>query len=113
MANNKHNVMRTAALLVLTLAAPPRWSRPQYLTRLLVPDDEEPVHLGRLQERLAALRDAGIIDRVNAELVPLPRIGESELVVSVEEPRPFGARIDYDNHHAPTIGARRATLNAC
>jgi hemolysin activation/secretion protein len=89
---------------------PPRWSRPQYLTRLLVPDDEEPVHLGNLQERLAALRDAGVIDRINAELVPLPRIGQSELVVSVEEPRPFGARIDYDNRHSPTIGARRATV---
>jgi hemolysin activation/secretion protein len=89
---------------------PPRWSRPQYLTRLLVPDDEEPVHLGNLQERLAALRDAGIIDRINAELVPLQRVGQSELVVSVEEPRPFGARIDYDNRHSPTIGARRATV---
>ena len=91
-------------------AQPPRWSRPQYLTRLLVPDDDEPVHLGTLQERLAGLRDTGVIDRINAELVPLGRVGESELVVSVEEPRPFGARIDYDNHHAPAVGARRATL---
>jgi hemolysin activation/secretion protein len=92
-------------------AHPPRWSRPQYLTRLLVPDDEEPVHLGRLQERMASLRDAGVIDRINAELVPLGRVGASELVVTVEEPRPFGARIDYDNRHSPTIGARRATIS--
>ena len=91
-------------------AQAPRWARPQYLTRLLVPDDEEPVHLGNLQERLAALRDAGVIDRINAELVPLSQVGQSELVVSVEEPRPFGARIDYDNRHSPTIGARRATV---
>lgn len=90
----------------------PRWSSPQYLTRLLVPDDEEVVHLGTLQERLASLRDAGVIDRINAELVPLGRAGESELVVTVEEPRPFGARIDYDNRHSPAIGARRATLAA-
>jgi len=91
-------------------AQPPRWARPQYLTRLLVPDDEEPVHLGTLQERLAGLRDTGVIDRINAELVPMARVGESELVVTVEEPRPFGARIDYDNHHAPAVGAKRATL---
>jgi hemolysin activation/secretion protein len=91
---------------------PPRWSRPQYLTRLLVPDDEEPVRLNTLQERLAALRDAGVIDRIDAEIVPLERLGESELVVSVEEPRPFGARVDYDNFHAPAVGARRATIYA-
>ena len=93
-------------------AQAPRWSRPQYLTRLLVPDDEEPVHLGTLQERLAALRDAGVIDRIDAELVPMAKLGDTELVVSVEEPRPFGARIDYDNHHPPAVGARRATIYA-
>lgn len=92
--------------------SPPRWSRPEYLTRLLVPDERAPVHLGTLQQRLADLRDAGVVDRINAELVPLARLGESELIVSVEEPRPWGARIDYDNQHAPTIGARRATLSA-
>ena len=92
-------------------ATPLRWARPQYLTRLLVPDDNEPVRLGVLQERLASLRDAGVVDRIKAELVPLPRLGESELVVEVEEPRLWLARIDYDNHHSPTIGARRATLN--
>ena len=91
---------------------PPRWSRPQYLTRLLVPDDEEPVKLNTLQERLAALRDSGVIDRIDAEIVPLDLLGQSELVVSVEEPRPFGARVDYDNFHSPAVGARRATIYA-
>jgi hemolysin activation/secretion protein len=94
----------------VSFAKPPKWSRPQYLTRLLVPDDEETVHLGTLQERLAGLRDLGVIDQINAELVPLAKLGESQLVVTVEEPRPFGARLEYDNHHAPTLGARRATL---
>ncbi|HUR59943.1 MAG TPA: ShlB/FhaC/HecB family hemolysin secretion/activation protein [Opitutaceae bacterium] len=88
----------------------PRRSRASYLTRLLVPDDSEPLNVGLLQERLAWLRDSGIVDRINAEVVPLPRLGESELLVHVEEPRPWSVRLDYDNHHSPTIGARRATL---
>ena len=91
---------------------PPKHARAQYLTRLLVPDDAAPVHLGELQERLAWLRDSGVVDRINAEVVPLAILGESELVIDVEEPRPWFARLDYDNRHSPTVGARRATLVA-
>jgi hemolysin activation/secretion protein len=90
---------------------PPRWSRAPYLTKLLVPDPDAVVHLPTLQQRMADLRDAGVVDRITAELVPLPQTGTGELVVVVEEPRPWGVRIDYDNQHSPAIGARRASLS--
>jgi hemolysin activation/secretion protein len=91
-------------------ATPPRVAKPAWLTGLLVPDPRSPVHLPDLQERMAALRDAGIVERIDANIEPLPRVGESELVLSVEEPRPWWAAIQYDNHHPPVVGARRPSL---
>ncbi|MCM2328969.1 MAG: hypothetical protein NDI88_13855, partial [Lysobacter sp.] len=91
--------------------APPLHADPAWLTSQLVPDPQAPARLGEIQERMAALRDAGVVDRVNASLEPLPGVGRSELVVSVEEPRPWSLSVDYDNYHSPVVGARRPSLN--
>ena len=90
--------------------SPPRVANPAWLTRQLVPDPRSPARLDEIQERMAALRDAGVVDRVNASLEPLPGVGRSELVVSVEEPRPWTLSLDYDNYHSPVVGARRPSL---
>jgi hemolysin activation/secretion protein len=91
--------------------SPPAVADPAWLTRQLVPDPAAPARLDELQERMAALRDSGIVDRVNARLEPLPGVGGSELVVSVEEPRPWTLAIDFDNYHSPVVGATRPSLN--
>ena len=91
-------------------AAAPKVGRSAWLTGLLVPDPRAPVQLVDLQERMAALRDAGIVERIEARIEPLPRLGESELVISVDEPRPWWAAVQYDNHHSPVVGARRPSL---
>ncbi len=91
-------------------AAPPTVGRPAWLTGLLVPDPRAPVQLTDLQERMAALRDAGVVERIEARIEPLPQIGQSELVLSIEEPRPWWAAVQYDNHHSPVVGARRPSL---
>jgi hemolysin activation/secretion protein len=90
--------------------SPPRVANPAWLTRQLVPDPASPARLDEIQERMAALRDAGVVDRVNASLEPLPGVGKSELVVSVEEPRQWSLSLDYDNYHSPVVGARRPSL---
>jgi hemolysin activation/secretion protein len=59
---------------------------------------------------MTSMRDAGVVERINAELAPLPERGASELVVSVEERRPWSIEARYDNHHAPAVGARRPSL---
>lgn len=89
---------------------PPRHASPAWLTRQLVPDADAPARLDEIQERMAALRDAGVVDRMNASLEPLPGTGRSELVVGVEEPRPWSVTVDYDNHHSPVVGARRPSV---
>ena len=91
-------------------AAPPRVARPEWVTGLLIPQPREPVHLGDLQERMAALRDAGIVEKIDARIEPLPKVGESELVLTVEEARPWWAAVQYDNYHSPVVGARRPSL---
>ena len=91
-------------------ASPPRVADPAWLTGQLVPDPLAPARLDEIQARMAALRDAGVVDRINAVLEPLPGVGRSELVVSVEEPRPWSLRVDYDNYHSPVVGARRPSL---
>lgn len=91
-------------------SSPPRVASPAWLTRLIVPDPAAPASLPQLQERMAWLRDDGIVERITLELAPLPAPGGSELVVEVEEPRPWSAVLRYDNHHAPAVGARRPTL---
>lgn len=88
----------------------PRVANAAWLTRQIVPDPGAPVRLDELQERMASLRDAGTVDRINASLEPLPKLGESELVVYVEEPRPWTLTLEYDNYHSPVVGARRPSL---
>jgi hemolysin activation/secretion protein len=91
-------------------SSPLRYAAAGWLTSLLVPQPEEPLRVSELQERMAALRESGVVDRINAEIVPLPEPGASELVVSVEERRPWSAEVRYDNYHSPVVGARRPSL---
>lgn len=89
---------------------PPRHGRAGWLASLLVPDPKAPARLDALQERMTAMREAGIVERINAELVPLPQVGSSELRVTVEERRPWDVELRYDNYHSPTVGARRPSV---
>ncbi len=89
---------------------PPRVANAAWLTSQIVPDPHAPARLGEIQERMAALRDANVVDRINASLEPLPALGQSELVVHVEEPRPWTLSLEYDNYHSPVVGARRPSL---
>lgn len=89
---------------------PPRYASPRWLAGLLVPRHDEAVRTVDLQERMAILRDTGVVERINAELAPLPAPGMAELVVSVEERPPWSVELRYDNHHSPVVGARRASL---
>ena len=86
---------------------PPRHASARWLASRLVPDPRAPARLADLQERMTAMRESGIVERINAELVPLPEVGLSELRVTVEESRPWDIELRYDNYHSPAVGARR------
>ena len=85
----------------------PRYGSAAWLASLLVPDPKAAARLEDLQERMTAMRESGFVERINAELVPLPQVGSSELRVSVEEPHPWDLELRYDNYHSPAVGAKR------
>jgi len=89
----------------------PRWSRPGFLTREIVRDADAAINISVLQESLALLRESGLVDRVNAELIPLTRLGESALLVDIGEGNPLRLALGYNNHRSPTIGAHRSEIS--
>ncbi|MCP5154787.1 MAG: ShlB/FhaC/HecB family hemolysin secretion/activation protein [Ectothiorhodospiraceae bacterium] len=73
---------------------------------------EGPLRMDELAARLRLLEDGPLVARVDAELAPGPTPGESVLRLRVEDERPYGATVAFDNHRSPSIGAERFTLTA-
>lgn len=69
-----------------------------------------PLNVNSLQQRLLLLQQNGLIERINAELAPGTRQGESVLNVAVQEARPYQAGITLSNHYSPSVGASHAEL---
>jgi hemolysin activation/secretion protein len=87
-----------------------RWFRAGYLRQRLTLDVKPPLNLGALQTRLQYLQQDDRIERLQAELRPGVRLGESELYVRVEERLPFFVALEFNNYQAPTVGAERGLL---
>jgi hemolysin activation/secretion protein len=87
-----------------------RWFRQGYLRRRLTLDVEPPLNIGALRTRLQYLQQDDRIERLNAELRPGIRLGESELYVRVEERLPFFVALEFNNYQATTVGAERGLL---
>jgi hemolysin activation/secretion protein len=87
------------------------WNREIALRAWLLPHGEEVLHIPTLQDRLALLRESGLVERVNAEVLPFDARGATYAVVlAVEESQPFRAGLSYANNRSPGIGAKRAEL---
>jgi hemolysin activation/secretion protein len=89
-----------------------RWFRKAYLRRRLTLDVGIPLKISTLQERLQQLQQDDRIARLEAELQPGVRLGESELRVRVEEHLPYTIAVDFNNYQSPTVGAERGQLTA-
>jgi len=84
--------------------------RTPYLQKRLEGDEEETLNINDLQERLLLIQQNPLIARVNAELGPGIKLGESILRVDVEEKRPYDFNFRFNNHRSPSIGAYRGEL---
>lgn len=82
--------------------------RASYYQKRIALGIDTPVNIERIQERLQLLQQDQRIQRLNAELKPGVRRGETELAVTVSEARPFKAWVDFNNHQTPVVGAERA-----
>jgi hemolysin activation/secretion protein len=83
------------------------WFRSSYFTSRLQRDTGPPVNVNALQERLRLFQTDKRIERINAELRPGERRGESALSIRVAERRPIKAWLEYNNFATPGVGSNR------
>ena len=83
------------------------WFRSSYFTSRLQLSAGPPVNVHALQERLRLFQIDKRIERINAELKPGEKRGESALNVRVGERRPIKAWLEYNNFTSPGVGSNQ------
>ena len=83
------------------------WFRTGYLRDRVERGARTPLALAPLQERLQFLQQDSRIERVNAELRPGDRRGESILNLRVKEASPWKGWLEFNNFQTPVVGAER------
>jgi hemolysin activation/secretion protein len=79
--------------------------RDSYLKKRISLGSGKPLDINALQEQLLLLHQDRRIRRINAELAPGLRLGESELDVQVTETGPLKFWLYFDNYESPAVGA--------
>jgi hemolysin activation/secretion protein len=87
-----------------------QWFRPGYISDRIALGASAPLRLERIQERLQLLQRDPRLERINAELRPGDRRGESVLGVKVQESTPWKVWLDFNNYQTPTVGAERGLI---
>ena len=80
------------------------WLRSSYLKDRLEQSFGPPLNIKDVQERLQLLQQDPLIDRVNAELRPGLKPGQSRMNVSVTEAKPYQVGFVTANDRSPSIG---------
>ena len=83
------------------------WFRTGYLRDRIERGAQTPLRMEPLQERLQLLQQDPRIERINAELRPGDKRGDSSLHVNVKEASPWKAWLDFSNYQTPVVGAER------
>jgi len=83
------------------------WFRAGYLRDRIERGAQTPLRLEPLQERLQLLQQDPRIERINAELRPGDKRGDSILQLRVKETSPWKAWLDFNNYQTPVVGAER------
>jgi hemolysin activation/secretion protein len=81
-----------------------RWFRETTLRNRLAAGTSDPVNVAELQEQLQLLQRDVRIRATHARLVPGEQLGESRLVVRIEEEHPFFLSLGAANDRSPSIG---------
>ena len=87
-----------------------KWFNAGYIKDRLALGAGPPLNIIPLQERLQLLQQDPRIQRLNAELKPGVKPGESELNVQVEEESPYKLWLRFNNYQSPTVGAERGQV---
>ena len=84
--------------------------RPEYVGDRLRLAAGPPLDVGPLQAQIRILLEDPLIARINAQLGPGLRPGESDLKVQAEERPALGATLSFANDRAPSIGSEAGQL---
>ena len=79
--------------------------RPDYLRERITLGAGPPLNVNELQQRLQILQQDGLIERINAELVPGTQPGEAVLKAEVHEAVPYQVGLAVSNRRPPSVGA--------
>ena len=88
-----------------------RWFRDSYIRKRLALGIEHPFNINTLQERMQLLLQDQRFERLNADLQPGLKLGESVLNVRVEESRPYSLTMGYNNFQSPAVGSNLGFVN--
>lgn len=86
--------------------------RDRYFERRLSPATAAPVQLQRIERLLQRLQRDEWIDRIDARLEPGSELGESRLVVVIDEATTWQAGFETSNSRSPTVGSASMSLGA-
>lgn len=84
--------------------------RDRYLQNRLALGTGPPLNIHSLRERLQLLLQDPRFQRLNTELQPGVRPGESVLAMRVEERNPLLVWLEFNNFQSPTVGAERGLV---
>jgi hemolysin activation/secretion protein len=85
--------------------------RESYIADRLAIGAGPPLDIDRLRDRIQILLQDPLIARLNAELRPGTRLGESLLDVAIERARPYEVYLSLDNNVSPSIGEYRGRVS--
>ena len=78
--------------------------RPSYIENRITQSFETPLNIKAIQERLLILQQDPLIEKINAELRPGLKPGQSRMNLHVTEARPYEIGITFANNRSPSIG---------
>lgn len=86
--------------------------RTSYIKNRLKPAEGEPLNINDVQARVQMLHQNPLIDRVNAELKPGLRLGETILAAEVAEASPYVLGFEVGNYWSPRVGSTGGEMYA-
>ncbi len=78
--------------------------RDSYIENRLRLGSKTILNVNQLQQRIQLLQQDRLVDRINAELRPGMRPGESILRVDIQESRPIDLGFSFNNWRSPSVG---------
>jgi hemolysin activation/secretion protein len=82
-----------------------RWFRTSYIRNRVNLGGGPPLNIYALQEQLQILQQDDRIQKLNAELKPDVKPGESLLKVQIQEENPLKIVLEFDNYQPPTVSS--------